>query len=181
MSAIEDALDEYQQFTQRTAVYPEALATPYLALGLGDEVGEVLEKVVALFRNNSQAKRDAVASEVGDVMWYLAQLLLRLECPLGDVWRGAQSLPTEFEASFIGAANEACIATSGLQGRIKKQLRDGSLDLAKTYQLACRLVLALQALTAYCGSNLTIVVCQNRAKLEDRLARNVIKGEGDTR
>lgn len=35
-------VDEYQERTEETAVYPEQQAVPYLALGLNDESGDVL-------------------------------------------------------------------------------------------------------------------------------------------
>lgn len=62
------------------AVYPEAgqgteKEMMYLALGLGGEAGEVLEKVKKAFRDGS-FDNEQMAKELGDVYWYLGQLCL---------------------------------------------------------------------------------------------------------
>lgn len=182
MSAIEAAFNEYQQFTKRTAVYPQVLALPYLMLGLGDEAGEVLEATVSLLKGNSSHKRELLAAEVGDVLWYLAQVLLQLDRSLGDAWHASLGLESQFEASFAGAAMEVSIVASKMQGRYKKHIRDdGVLDNSTLLALAARLLRALTALCQSCGTNLPLVAHANRLKLEDRLKRDVIKGEGDHR
>lgn len=71
-------LSEYQHKASATAIYPEAgTGSPnelaYLSLGLGGETGEVLEKTKKLIRDGT-FDRQAVAKELGDVLWYLSQL-----------------------------------------------------------------------------------------------------------
>jgi NTP pyrophosphatase (non-canonical NTP hydrolase) len=72
-------LSEYQALSRRTATYPRAgedMTSP--ALGLCGEAGEVAEKVKKTIRDDggvlSDERRDALARELGDVLWYLAQL-----------------------------------------------------------------------------------------------------------
>ena len=72
-------LSDYQQRSRATAVYPDAGANlTYPALGLCGEAGEVAEKVKKAIRDDggvlSAERRDALAGELGDVLWYVAQL-----------------------------------------------------------------------------------------------------------
>jgi len=76
--------DEYQDFTKKTAVYPENTsgslsAIMYCALGLSGEAGEVANKVKKLIRDgDSPEKRKAIAKEIGDCIWYIPRLLEEL-------------------------------------------------------------------------------------------------------
>jgi NTP pyrophosphatase (non-canonical NTP hydrolase) len=72
-------LSEYQSLSRRTATYPRAGEDmTYPALGLCGEAGEVAEKVKKTLRDDggvlSEERREALARELGDVLWYLAQL-----------------------------------------------------------------------------------------------------------
>jgi NTP pyrophosphatase (non-canonical NTP hydrolase) len=72
-------LAEYQRLSRRTATYPRAGEDmTYPALGLCGEAGEVAEKVKKTIRDDggvlTDARREALARELGDVLWYLAQL-----------------------------------------------------------------------------------------------------------
>lgn len=70
---------DYQRRSRATAFYPglgESLAYP--ALGLCGEAGEAAEIVKKALRDEGGAlsaeRRDRLAQELGDVLWYLAQL-----------------------------------------------------------------------------------------------------------
>ena len=72
-------LSEYQTLSRRTATYPRAGEDmTYPALGLCGEAGEVAEKVKKTIRDDggvlSDERRAALARELGDVLWYAAQL-----------------------------------------------------------------------------------------------------------
>jgi NTP pyrophosphatase (non-canonical NTP hydrolase) len=73
-----NTLEEYNEFAKTTAIYPSALSYDtdealYLALGLADEAGEVAGKIKKLYRDGT-FDSDALAKEIGDVMWYLTRL-----------------------------------------------------------------------------------------------------------
>jgi NTP pyrophosphatase (non-canonical NTP hydrolase) len=61
----------------------------YPTLGLANEAGEVAGKVKKIFRDRGGAITDddraALALELGDVLWYLAELCTQLGIGLGDV------------------------------------------------------------------------------------------------
>jgi NTP pyrophosphatase (non-canonical NTP hydrolase) len=70
---------EYQSRSRATAVYPDAGSNiVYPALGLCGEAGETAEKVKKAIRDDggtlTDERRDAIAAELGDVLWYVAQL-----------------------------------------------------------------------------------------------------------
>lgn len=71
-------LDEYQSFTRTTAIYPAYIAKEYCAMKLCGESGEVAEKIAKVHRDNdglfTHEINDALAKELGDVLWYVSQL-----------------------------------------------------------------------------------------------------------
>ena len=81
------SFDEYQKFTTTTARYPTEEAIGYLALGLNGEAGEVAEKVKKYIRDDTpfDVFMPAVIKELGDVMWYVAQLAHTFNVDLSTV------------------------------------------------------------------------------------------------
>jgi NTP pyrophosphatase (non-canonical NTP hydrolase) len=83
-------LATYQQSSRQTARYPEAGSNPlYPTLGLCGEAGEVADKVKKVLRDrggvfDAQARED-LALELGDVLWYVAQLATELNLELEQI------------------------------------------------------------------------------------------------
>jgi NTP pyrophosphatase (non-canonical NTP hydrolase) len=83
-------LRTYQQRARETARYPDVgRNTTYPTLGLCGEAGEVADKIKKVMRDRGgvidAAVRDDLRLELGDVLWYLAQLATELELDLGEV------------------------------------------------------------------------------------------------
>lgn len=83
-------LSDYQARSRATAVYPQAGENLlYPTLGLCGEVGEVAEKVKKMIRDDagvlSAERRTALAGELGDVLWYLAQVATEAELDLDAI------------------------------------------------------------------------------------------------
>ena len=82
-------LSEYQRLSRRTAEYPREAWLAYPALGLAGEAGEVAEHAKKAIRDDggevSPERRAAMSKELGDVLWYVAQLASELELELEDV------------------------------------------------------------------------------------------------
>ena len=84
---------DYQRRSRATAVYPGAGDNLlYPTLGLCGEAGEVAEKVKKMVRDDAGVltgeRREALAKELGDVLWYVAQVATEADLDL-DVIAGA--------------------------------------------------------------------------------------------
>jgi NTP pyrophosphatase (non-canonical NTP hydrolase) len=83
-------LSEYQELSRRTATYPGAGENlVYPTLGLAGEAGEVAEKVKKLLRDDggvmSDERRAGLAGELGDVLWYVAQVATEAHLDLEEI------------------------------------------------------------------------------------------------
>ena len=84
-------LNEYQGQARSFAKYPRDAAVVYPTLGLVGEAGEVAEKIKKLIRDENgiegmtEAKKLEIAKELGDVLWYLANLSHDLGFTLAQV------------------------------------------------------------------------------------------------
>lgn len=96
---------EYQDKTEVTAIYPEAirrgvqqleledahrlLRIQYCALKLNGEAGEVAEHIGKALRDDfgliTHERRAELEKEIGDVLWYVSQLCTELGLELGLV------------------------------------------------------------------------------------------------
>lgn len=82
--------NEYQKKSRLTAIYPsKGLDLFYPVLGLVGEAGEVAEKIKKVFRDKNgvvdEARRMELIKELGDVLWYLANLSTDLGLSLGEI------------------------------------------------------------------------------------------------
>lgn len=78
--------DLYQESAMSTAIYPRHFSVIYPALGLAGEAGEVAERVKKGIRDNGGLfDQDALKKELGDVLWYVANLAADLEINLSEV------------------------------------------------------------------------------------------------
>ncbi len=107
--------NDYQAAAVKTAIYPQDAAIMYPALGLTSEIGEVAEKVLGMecpvanrnalgmaahggnaagqvkkiVRDDSSVlnpeRRDAIAAEIGGVLWYAAALARDIGVDLDDI------------------------------------------------------------------------------------------------
>jgi NTP pyrophosphatase (non-canonical NTP hydrolase) len=88
---------DYEFATAETAIYPGAgdkdsyEGLSYATLGLVGEAGEIANKVKKIARDNegviTREHRDKLAEELGDVMWYVAQLARQIHYRLEEVCR----------------------------------------------------------------------------------------------
>ena len=85
--------EEYQKKSRVTALYPNVGENfIYPTLGLSGESGEVAEKIKKVIRDKAgkldEETREAIKKELGDVLWYVAQLASELGLSLDDVAAG---------------------------------------------------------------------------------------------
>ena len=82
--------NDYQTKSRKTAGYPAiGHSVIYPTLGLVNEAGEVAGKIKKVFRDKegqiSDETRDALKAELGDVLWYLAQVATELDLSLDEI------------------------------------------------------------------------------------------------
>lgn len=82
--------NEYQTKSRKTAGYPAiGHSVIYPTLGLINEAGEVAGKIKKVFRDKggeiSEETREALKAELGDVLWYIAQVATELELSLDEI------------------------------------------------------------------------------------------------
>lgn len=81
---------DYQEKARVTAIYPNLYSNfTYPALGLCGEAGEVAEKCKKIIRDKEGAwsidDRKEIAKEIGDVLWYCANLAEEFGLELHDI------------------------------------------------------------------------------------------------
>ncbi len=80
----------YQKDSRQTAKYVDAGTNfIYPTLGLASEAGEVAGKIKKVMRDDnmvlSDEKRGQIKDELGDVLWYVAQLATELNLDLEEI------------------------------------------------------------------------------------------------
>lgn len=79
--------NNYQKYARETAIYKDGIFYP--ALGLCGESGEVADKIKKIYRDNdgiiSEENKEQIVKEMGDVLWYLANMATDLGVTLEDV------------------------------------------------------------------------------------------------
>lgn len=101
--------DDYQlqahETSKNTAIGGDTLIYP--VIGLGDEIGEVLGKLKKIYRDKDGVFDDddksAIGKELGDVLWYLAEICTQLDISLSGVaWANIKKLADRAERGVIG-------------------------------------------------------------------------------
>ena len=80
-------MDSYQRVARKSVIYPRKQKIIYPALGLAGEAGEVCEKVKKYLRQDYDLDelKEKVEDELGDVLWYIANLATDLGLSLDNL------------------------------------------------------------------------------------------------
>lgn len=104
--------DEYQKSSRRFVIYPNPDNNiAYPTLGLANEAGEVAGKVKKVFRDGNGVPNDeeraAIAQEIGDVLWYCAQLATELGISLDEItFKNIQKLSSRLDRGKLGGSGD---------------------------------------------------------------------------
>jgi len=99
----------YQVMARTTAKYPEELGLAYTALGLCSEAGEVADKLKKMIRDGADEDefRAAVAKELGDVLWYVANVAWEIDYNLNDIAEiNYNKLKDRYERNVISGSGD---------------------------------------------------------------------------
>lgn len=115
------AFDWYQEKAAATAFYPRHIGLLYASLKLCGESGEFAEKLGKLLRDKnlmppgedldprriSNEDRKALVKELGDMLWYLADIARQLELPLSEVAKqNLEKLADRKERGVLGGSGD---------------------------------------------------------------------------
>ena len=169
-------LQEYQQKTHETAVYPAEHAKEYLLLGLAGEVGEICNKYKKTIRDNKPIDKDDMVSELGDVMWYFSELCNYYEYKL----KYNEDMYTAYtDTAYTDTILEVSL---GIYENIYNIYYIRSRNLEQYGKLLLNRILNdVKVMCKYMDTDLEEVLTKNIAKLHDRKNRGVIQGSGDNR
>ncbi|MDP3725534.1 MAG: nucleoside triphosphate pyrophosphohydrolase family protein [Nanoarchaeota archaeon] len=105
-------LNNYQKEAHRTARYVDiGEAYVYPTLGLVGEAGELANKVKKIFRDRDgkidEETKNALMLELGDILWYVAEIATVLGVPLEEVAEAnLQKLASRKEREVIGGSGD---------------------------------------------------------------------------
>jgi NTP pyrophosphatase (non-canonical NTP hydrolase) len=107
-------LNEYQDAAISTAIYPgrgSFQGVTYCALKLAGEAGEVAEKVGKVMRDEdsvvTEAKRQDLKKELGDVLWYIAAEANELGFTLEEIAQAnVEKLASRKERGKLGGSGD---------------------------------------------------------------------------
>ena len=163
--------EEYQRQAESFKT-PSSNNLEYLTLGLVGELGEAAGKLAKKIRDDKFDK-EAFAQELGDILWFLANLTQRGS---GITWKSIMSVGGTREDDYVDKKMPEIFMTFA-------QKITNIASLAKylywfNYQNA---LYGLARVAAEYGYTLEQLAELNIAKLSSRKARGVIKGNGDER
>lgn len=104
--------DTYQKLSRKTAIYPDIGHNfVYPTLGIADEAGEVTGKIKKAIRDDggiiTKEKKEEVLKELGDVLWYMAQLSTELKISFSKVAReNLKKLKSRAKRGKIGGSGD---------------------------------------------------------------------------
>lgn len=169
-------INEYQKEAIKFAAFGNKMENEYLALGLSGEVGEVLNKLKKVIRDDGgQLTEDAarhIALEIGDVLWYVATIAHKEETSLFFAPRPKENVSLQ-EAIKFG------MEVAYQSFRTSDDLIGGRVALSSNRLLV--ICSSLELLSNFAGYTLEEVADMNIQKLTDRQNRGKIGGSGDDR
>lgn len=158
----------------------------YVSLGLSGEMGEMQEKIMI------GEDKDSIVGEIGDVYWYISQVCMELNTPMGYLLNITPSYKTTRKIIHDPELIKftlllLCSVWTGRVSEItKKLLRDshGHLSPIKKAMILENLTKILIAMRSVCAlQDVTPEFCmeKNIEKLFSRKERGKIGGSGDNR
>jgi NTP pyrophosphatase (non-canonical NTP hydrolase) len=176
-------LAQYAKAARQSAVYPSKLLILYPALGLADEVGELLAALTYGYSDED------IRHEMGDVLWYIVNLAIDCNIPVHALIDGCETCADLEECGLLPDASQfvmLAVDAGAICGLVKKLHRDDGGKLTPKRRGQIRKVLGmillrLAALTKFRKWPLGEIARENLAKLASRQSRGTLHGDGDNR
>ncbi len=174
-------LNDYQNEAVALAIYPGVLSYP--ALGLCGEMGELFEAI------RSVHNRENVIKEIGDCLWYIANVANDADLTLSKVCDndvGFTCLDRHAYWTIEEAKTKLGVSVGAVAEAVKKTIRDnhGALKRKKRKLIKHALYDTMSVLRCFAEEfDTTLEECAkaNLEKLKSRRDRGKIQGDGDNR
>lgn len=184
-------LREYQTKAVSTAFYNhmKKFKMIYPALGLVGECGEVVEKIKKLIRDDdgemTQERKDAIGKELGDVMWYVANICDDISVDLHSIYRARKSdnQTIQYPELVLRMSRYAMSVASSLEEwhYVYNCKSEGIISFPSLTRNLSQIILCVEELANRCDLKLEDVCNGNIEKLLNRKVRGTLKGSGDNR
>ena len=145
----------------------------------------------AIKNRDSALRRECIVKELGDVMWYMAAICRELNTSIGAVAEGSgDSSPFTGELATQDPMESLLVGyqyIGNIAGSVKKAIRDDNNTITQNrkhvilFNITGLLLTVNRAMCRHVGTTMKEVLQANIQKIQSRLARGVIKGEGDNR
>lgn len=100
-------MDIYQEKAVDTAIYPSEHASTYPLIGLIGEVGEFANKYKKVLRDDATFSEKDITAELGDILWYVANLASDFGISLSDVaYYNVKKLKDRQERGVLGGSGD---------------------------------------------------------------------------
>jgi NTP pyrophosphatase (non-canonical NTP hydrolase) len=182
---------EYQKIINKTAVYPKEMGIGYTVLGLIGETDELLTALIGGFLIKKHAKldnksnyREAIAKEIGDVLWYIAATCNELNIHLQEVFIDDTIDPIEIlpEDRQLERFSDPILLAAELAEKAKKYLRDKAApDKNKVIERLQAIYVNCKSIAEYIDYDIETVMQMNYDKLIKRRETGTLHGSGDNR
>ena len=150
-------------------------------MGLIGEMGELSEKFKKVLRDNngamSQDRIDGIIGELGDLCWYLFQIYSELKIDLQNNYTEMSIDKNKLNSTLsVLVAINCCVSDIAIYCLSSNKTLIGELT-----NNANTLISLIKEVCRLCNVSIEEVMDYNIKKLQDRLKRGVIKGDGDKR
>ncbi len=180
----------YQQEALKTALYPNVGSNIlYPMLGLMGEAGEVSGKLSKVIRDDNGVitpqRRDAIKSELGDILWFMATVCQEANLDMGTLYILAKAAIFNVESAGLFVLNFRLFQqVSHMSLLVERHIyvspeSTDSLEPLGT-DMTMLLVNMIEICTA-CSLDIEQVAQANLEKLTSRQQRGVLQGDGDRR
>lgn len=174
--------NEFQEQSRQTALYPKlGISIEYPLMGLMGEFGELSEKFKKVLRDNegklTEDRKEGIIGELGDLCWYLFQIYSELKISFNDNYENNDLLPSLTEnVPKLLVAMHTCVSDIAIFC-----VGNNHCLLSRVTEPSNHLVYFIKHIAKMCDTDIETIMQKNINKLQDRLKRNMIKGDGDTR
>lgn len=180
------SFDEYLIATSETAIYPDGEeGVTYLIMGIVGESGEVCNKLKKALRGDyklTAQKKKEIGKELGDICWYLFQLLKRYRRKPSDfIPDSIEIYESRHKNLDIKYINRNSVLLAHMCSSFGERYFVSVVRAGTVKEFFCMVLNTLSVMANQLDINLIDVLNNNINKLSVRKKEGVLQGDGDNR